>query len=81
VVAAAADEVARAPPHFCLLARGIAGFPSGPLVLASHDDQDRFNGFHHASETVETVSTFTPSLITQLKQGVNDVLSESVGTM
>ena len=40
-------------------------------VFGSQHEQNRFNGFLQAAETVETVPTVTRALFTQLKQGVN----------
>ena len=41
-------------------------------VLESHDDQNRFDGFLHTVQTVETVPIFSDSLITRLKPGANE---------
>jgi len=41
-------------------------------VFVSRDELNRFNGFLHAAETVETVLAIGITLITQLKQGVNE---------
>ena len=50
--------------------------PCFSWVFGSHDAQNRFNGLLRRVETVETVSTFTRSHITQLKQGVNETAFE-----
>ena len=50
--------------------------PCFSWVFGNHDDQNRFNGFLHTAETVETVRAFTRSPITQLKQGVNETAVE-----
>ena len=50
-------------------------------VFGNHDDQNRFNGFRHTAETVETVRAFTRSPVTQLKQGVNETASQGVSNV
>jgi len=47
-------------------------------VLLGGGGSNRFNGFPHADETVETVADFRISPHTQLKQGVNENHSTSV---
>ena len=50
--------------------------PCFSWVFGNHNDQNRFNGFLHSAETVETVRAFTRPPITQLKPGVNETAVE-----
>ena len=44
-------------------------------VFANRGDLNRFNGFPHPVETVETVLAFYLPLVTQLKLGVNGIFT------
>ena len=51
---------------------GLSLTPCFSGVFGVREDQNRFNGFRRAIETVETVPTLGGPLITPLKQGVNE---------